>query len=162
MKICKVDNCGRNAYIRGLCNAHYLRWRRHGDPLKGNNGFGPTPQDLNKRFWAKVDKSGGPDACWPFREYRDRRGYGRVACGSVKDGTARPQVASRIAYNLANPENPLGNRYCLHSCDNPPCCNPKHLRAGTQTENMKEASLKKRCRGQKCDRFGSPIKGDKK
>lgn len=26
-----------------------------------------------------------------------------------------------------------------HSCDNPPCCNPRHLTAETQSENMQEA-----------------------
>ena len=27
----------------------------------------------------------------------------------------------------------------LHSCDNPPCCNPTHLRWGTISENTREA-----------------------
>ena len=30
---CSIDNCGNHAIKRGYCNAHYLRWKRYGDPL---------------------------------------------------------------------------------------------------------------------------------
>lgn len=33
--ICAVAECASEAAKRGWCNAHYLRWRRHGDPLAG-------------------------------------------------------------------------------------------------------------------------------
>jgi hypothetical protein len=39
--MCIVDGCGRNAYARGLCNAHYLRSRKGGDmsvPIKNRKG----------------------------------------------------------------------------------------------------------------------------
>jgi hypothetical protein len=29
---CTVGGCGRSWYGRGYCRAHYVRWRRHGDP----------------------------------------------------------------------------------------------------------------------------------
>ena len=32
---CTVNDCIKPATIRGWCNAHYLRWQRHGDPLGG-------------------------------------------------------------------------------------------------------------------------------
>jgi len=32
----------------------------------------------------------------------------------------------------------------MHSCDNPPCVNPMHLRVGTQSENIIEAFIKGR------------------
>lgn len=30
---CRVESCANKTKARGLCNAHYLRQRRHGDPL---------------------------------------------------------------------------------------------------------------------------------
>lgn len=30
---CLIDGCERDAATRGWCNAHYIRWRRSGDPL---------------------------------------------------------------------------------------------------------------------------------
>jgi DNA-binding transcriptional MerR regulator len=35
MKACDVQDCSRPARVRGLCEAHYTRLRRHGDPLGG-------------------------------------------------------------------------------------------------------------------------------
>lgn len=32
---CAIDDCEKPCYVRGFCNAHYLRWKRHGDPLGG-------------------------------------------------------------------------------------------------------------------------------
>lgn len=31
--ICSVEGCLNEAKSRGFCNAHYGRWKRHGDPL---------------------------------------------------------------------------------------------------------------------------------
>lgn len=33
--ICKIDECGKKAIARLMCNQHYSMWRRHGDPLAG-------------------------------------------------------------------------------------------------------------------------------
>jgi hypothetical protein len=34
--------------------------------------------------------------------------------------------------------------YALHHCDNPACCNPKHLRAGTQQDNGRDMTSRNR------------------
>lgn len=35
MDTCIIDNCQREVACRGWCQAHYMRYRRHGDPLGG-------------------------------------------------------------------------------------------------------------------------------
>lgn len=33
MKVCSIEGCSKLVVCRGLCNTHYLRWQRHGNPL---------------------------------------------------------------------------------------------------------------------------------
>lgn len=33
MRRCEVAGCGREHKARGYCNTHWMRWRKHGDPL---------------------------------------------------------------------------------------------------------------------------------
>lgn len=92
---------------------------------------------LRARFWSRVDRSGGPDACWPWMGRREvQHGeYGSLEiCG-------RRWRASRIAYELT--VGPLDD-YACHSCDNPPCCNPSHIFDGTQRNNIEDAQAKGR------------------
>ena len=89
-----------------------------------------TPKEI-AWFWSRVDGSGGPDACWPWRGTKWDFGYGRF---KAKD-RVRPRgyAAHRVAFYLTHgrwPE-PCG----LHECDNPPCCNPAHIWEGSKAEN---------------------------
>lgn len=95
---------------------------------------------LLTRFDAKVDRSGGPDACWPWTASRDAHGYGQIKCSILK----RPLKAHRIALeaHLGHPI-PESMKAC-HRCDNPPCCNPSHLFIGTQSDNMADCGRKGR------------------
>src|ERR1700748_1341276 len=80
-------------------------------------------------IWAKVDKR-GPDECWNWLGKLGKTGYGRTEIRGV-----RYQV-HRVIFNFLNPgvielrapKNRRGSGYLLHSCDNPACCNPAHLR----------------------------------
>lgn len=37
----------------------------------------------SERFWAKVDRSGGPDACWPWLGFVRPNGYGIARVGRM-------------------------------------------------------------------------------
>lgn len=96
-----------------------------------------TPDEV-QRFWSKVDKSGGADACWLWTASRVTSGYG---CFGIK---RRLHGAHRIAWVLANVAIP-GALHVCHRCDNPACCNPAHLFLGTREDNMRDKVAKGRC-----------------
>ena len=92
-----------------------------------------------ERFWAKV-AVGDPDQCWEWQGSRDRTGYGHIYI----DGRLRP--AHRYALHLATGLSLDSELVACHACDNPPCCNPAHLFAGTQSENITDMWRKGRGR----------------
>jgi len=93
------------------------------------------PIELPKRFWAKVEIL-GPNDCWPWRGgFRGK--YGQIKVNGKKVG------AHRVAYALDSRLSPEGFKVC-HTCDNPPCCNPKHLFRGTSKDNAQDAVKKGR------------------
>lgn len=94
---------------------------------------GSYSADFAERFWSKVDKSSGPDACWPWTACRLPAGYGRVRVPTMR----RMRLAHVTAFELSGRVVPAG-LFVLHGCDNPPCCNPQHLRAGTRADNTRD------------------------
>jgi hypothetical protein len=84
--------------------------------------------EVARRFWDKVD-IGEPDACWRWKATISRYGYGVFNC------EGRRVLAHRFAYTIAVGPIPKG-MVLLHSCDTRSCTNTRHLRPGTQTENM--------------------------
>lgn len=94
-----------------------------------------TPAHLS-RFWEKVQIL-GPDACWPWLAARSSEGYGSFGF------QGRVLTASRLAYIFTKGEIP-DDLDVMHSCDNPPCCNPAHLSPGSRSRNMKDCADRNR------------------
>ena len=84
---------------------------------------------LAERLWAKVDRSGGPDACWPFTGGLAPTGYATI----YRDG--HTAYAHRVAYELTVGPIPAGLQID-HLCRVRPCVNPSHLEPVTNRENQ--------------------------
>lgn len=87
--------------------------------------------DRELSFWSKVDIRGKHD-CWNWNASTKRGGYGQFWIGHTFVGAHRYAYECQHEYEL-----PPGTSV-LHHCDNPSCCNPRHLYLGTQSENNRD------------------------
>lgn len=100
---------------------------------------------LERRFWAKVNKSGPIPAhvphlgeCWEWTAYRMANGgYGQIRLPK------KNLSAHRASWLLTYGAIPEGMQVC-HKCDNPPCVRPDHLFVGTAQDNMRDMIAKGR------------------
>ena len=101
-------------------------------------------RSIEERFWEKVIR-GDSDTCWLWTGATGSAGYGVLGLGGRGTGN---EYAHRISYRLHYGPIP-NNLFVLHSCDNPPCVNPKHLSLGTHLDNMQQS----KARGRKHDPY---------
>ena len=89
---------------------------------------------------------GTEDVCWPavVGGYNKKGWHVTWKCSGAR------VLAHRVAWELFIGGIP-DNMFVLHRCDNPKCCNPKHLFLGTQSDNAKDMHSKGR------GRPGSPL-----
>lgn len=101
---------------------------------------GPTHRpSCAERFWLRVDRSAGPDACWPWLGSRHGFGYGWFWCEGKNQG------AHRVAIELHRGRLLVPGEVVRHAvCDNPPCCNPAHLSVGSTIDNIADKVARRR------------------
>lgn len=170
---CAIEDCDKKIAAKGLCESHYARKRRYGDPLI----------DRTRRKSACAVDGCGQMArthrlCDMHDTRRRRHGDPTLTMNAPRDATLDQRlrwtgwtvadsgcwewkgnrrnggygevatgqgaaVASRAAYEAWVGPIPDGQHIC-HTCDNPPCINPAHLFPGTRRDNMQDATTKGR------------------
>lgn len=83
-----------------------------------------------ERFEKKYVKS--QNECWEWTAGRKGSGYGVFYFHGKLHGAHRVSLALYRGLSVDTTD------HCLHSCDNPGCVNPDHLRYGSRSENMRD------------------------
>ncbi len=113
----------------------------------------PVTSKMRTRFFSKIKRTDHygrfyrHGECGLWIGATGRGGYGSLAftLSEAKHGLRvnLPVRAHVAAYQILVGPIPPGHNV-LHTCDNPPCCNPAHLFTGTNTDNARDAILKGR------------------
>jgi hypothetical protein len=125
---CTIEGCTNSHRSKGLCNTHFLRMVRLGDPLGRLNRMRGSAKERLKNM-TDIDKDTG---CIVWRGAVDTRGYGRLA-----DDMGWYDMAHRLAYKIYVGEIPKG-LVIHHKCHNTRCVNPDHLEPKTHYQNIIE------------------------
>jgi hypothetical protein len=92
-----------------------------------------------ERLLSKVEEA--ENGCWNYTGARLEQGYGMI---KYNGSMVR---AHRLSYELHKGSIPE-NRIVMHTCDNPSCINPEHLKIGTYQDNTQDMIAKgRRVRG---------------
>ena len=126
-------NRGGNAFWR-VCvdcgEGHWLasRYKNYLRCHKCTFEINRVHKPLKERFYKLANKV-GDNECWEWIGTKDRHGYGYIT-----DNHER-KFAHRVSYELHS--GPIiEGAFIIHSCDNPSCVNPNHLRQGTAQDNV--------------------------
>jgi len=91
---------------------------------------------FEEKFWCLVNKR-NDNECWEFIGGLYPNKYGDFSINKID------LLAHRVSFLLYNGFLTEGF-LVMHSCDNPRCVNPKHLKLGTYSDNAKDMISKNR------------------
>ena len=91
---------------------------------------------IEDRFWEKAIPEPN-SGCWLWDGAANKNGYGNLGVGKTT------VLAHRISVLLDGRNIPDG-MIVRHTCDFPPCVNPRHLLVGTRTDNARDSIARNR------------------
>lgn len=93
----------------------------------------PTERQI-RNFWAKVDKSSGPEGCWIWTGKGDRYGSVKLAIGDL---IYKSVPATHVSLVISGRPRPFEGAQACHgdTCTTTLCVNDAHLRWGTAASN---------------------------
>jgi hypothetical protein len=112
-----TSNVGKSRVIRETLNSsrfHLLTWREY--------------------FISKTGKTTETE-CWNWTGLIHPNGYGLMSIQSKK------YYAHQLAFIYHYRRKPVG--VIRHKCDNPACCNPRHLQEGTHQQNIADRHFRR-------------------
>lgn len=134
MDTCSIEGCGRPLKVksRRLCNRHYRRFQRHGDPLAGG-----IPNGEPFRYYTEIVLNHHSDEClfWP---------YGRISAGyALMSAEGKDRYVHRYVCAAENGPPPTPRHEAAHSCGNGHlgCVSRKHLSWKTPADNQRDKRL---------------------
>lgn len=120
--ICILNGCKTKQYSKKYCYTHYSNYKR----------IGKFHVMWNKHPYQKImrQRQKTKNGCWEYTGCkRNSEGYGVIG---IK-GKSFPVHRYVYEYRYGKLKS---NQLVLHLCDNPICCNPKHLIYGDNLKNM--------------------------
>lgn len=126
--LCEVERCDKPAQSRGWCGKHYQRWYKYGDPLIVKQRNYKTPEEA---FAARTEWQGD---CLIWTGGKGKGGYGHIQVNG------RLQLTHRYAWERVNGPIPEGMLVDHKDHCDTACCNVKHLRLATNTQNVRNLS----------------------
>lgn len=129
-KECSIENCVKEVTTRrnGICEMHYMRFRRNGDYHQ------KRPSKIRRPIDFVVDENN----CFIVTSHTPlSTGYFLTGNNYIR------KSMHRLVYEECFGEIPEG-LVVRHKCDVRGCINPEHLETGTQAENVMDTVMRNR------------------
>ena len=84
---------------------------------------------------------GEPDECWEWQGFRTGAGA-NGGYGAITVAAGKWRGAHVVAWEIAHGMRVWRGWEVRHRCDNPPCCNPRHLVLGKQKQNARDREVR--------------------
>ena len=124
--ICSVKNCNKGSRSRGLCNKHYLRWYRNGDPLKTRKALNGQPAEFYNSLLEIDDRE-----CVKWPHAVSGAGYAQIRMNN------KIEYVHRLICKAEHGEPSDSGFYASHLCGKGHlgCVNPNHIQWCSPAEN---------------------------